>query len=107
MDNFGNGRYVRNLIEHAVQNQSVRLLAVRKIAENIRKSELFLITKNDISVLEEGLKNDREIGAARKELDEMIGLSSVKTVINKAIAGFKLKKICMEKGIRKGRRSVY
>lgn len=107
IDNFGNGRYVRNLIERAVQNQSVRLLAVRENAENIRKSELFLITKNDISMLEEGLKNDREIGTARKELDEMIGLSSVKTVINKAIAGFKLKKICMEKGIRKGNLSLH
>ncbi|MCM1091819.1 MAG: AAA family ATPase [Muribaculum sp.] len=107
MDNFGNGRYARNLIEHAVQNQSVRLLAVRENAENIRKNELFLITKDDIRVLEEGLKKDREIGVARKDLDEMIGLSSVKTVINKAIAGFKLKKIYMDKGIRKGNLSLH
>lgn len=107
MDNFGNGRYVRNLIERATQNQSVRLLAARENVENIRKNELFLITKDDISMLEECLKNDREIGTARKELDEMIGLSSVKTVINKAIAGFKLKKVCMDKGIRKGNLSLH
>ena len=107
MDNFGNGRYVRNLIERATQNQSVRLLAARENVENIKKNELFLITKDDISMLEECLKNDREIGTARKELDEMIGLSSVKTVINKAIAGFKLKKVCMDKGIRKGNLSLH
>lgn len=107
MDNFGNGRYVRNLIERATQNQSVRLLAARENEENIQKNELFLITKDDISMLEECLKNDREIGTARKELDEMIGLSSVKTVINKAIAGFKLKKVCMDKGIRKGNLSLH
>lgn len=101
MDNFGNGRYVRNLIERATQNQSVRLLAARENAKNIRRKELFLIVKEDISILEEGLMSDRKIGAARKELDEMIGLSLVKTIINKVIAGFKLKKVCMDKGIRK------
>lgn len=42
MDNFGNGRYVRNLIQRAAQNQSVRLLAHRESAERIRKKELFL-----------------------------------------------------------------
>ena len=30
-DNFGNGRYVRNLVDQVVQNQSVRLLAKRKM----------------------------------------------------------------------------
>ncbi|MDE7282320.1 MAG: AAA family ATPase, partial [Lachnospiraceae bacterium] len=107
MDNFGNGRYVRNLIERAAQNQSVRLLAARENAEKIRRKELFLIEKNDISILEEGLESGREIGAARKELDEMIGLSSVKTIISKAIAGFKLKKTCMDKGIRKDKPSLH
>ncbi len=107
MDNFGNGRYVRNLIERAAQNQSVRLLAARENAENIRRKELFLIVKDDISILEESLKSGREIDTARKELDEMIGLSSVKTIINKAIAGFKLKKVCMDKGIRKENPSLH
>ena len=101
MDNFGNGRYVRNLLEHAVQNQSVRLLSTEENAENIRKKELFLITRDDVSISAEDIKSGREPGTARKELDEMIGLSSAKAVISKAIAGFKLKKVCMDKGIRK------
>ena len=107
MDNFGNGRYVRNLIERAVQNQSIRLLAARESAENIRKKELFLIVRDDISMLEEGIKSDRKIGTARKELNEMIGLSSVKVIISKVIAGFKLKKVCMDKGIRNERPSLH
>lgn len=111
MDNFGNGRYVRNLIDRAVQNQSVRLLAARENAEDIRKKELFLITKDDISTLEEGIKKERKterkVGTARKELKEMIGLSSVKAVISKAIAGFKLKKACMDKGISNERPSLH
>lgn len=107
MDHFGNGRYVRNLIEHAVQNQSIRLLAARKNAEDIRKKELFLITGDDISALEESSKSNRQSGAARKELDEMIGLSSAKAILYKAIAGFKLKKICMDKGICKENPSLH
>ncbi len=89
-DNFGNGRYVRNLIERTMQKQSVRLLAAKEEASNIPKEELFLITKEDVSTLEEGLKNERAVGTAKKELNEMIGLTTVKSVIQKAIASFKL-----------------
>lgn len=106
-DNFGNGRYVRNLIERAMQKQSVRLLAARGSASNIRKGELFLITRDDIAMLEEGLKSGRTAGTAQKELEEMIGLSSVKAVIQKAIASFKIKKICMDKGITKEKASLH
>lgn len=107
MDNFGNGRYVRNLIEHAVQNQSIRLLTARENAEDIRKKELFLLTGDDVDALEEGCKSDRKSGTARKEFDEMIGLSSVKKIIHKAVAAFKLKKICMDKGISKENPSLH
>ncbi len=107
MDNFGNGRYVRNLIDRAVQNQSVRLLATRENAENIRKKEIFLITKEDICMLEKDKKSDRKNGAARQELDEMTGLSSVKTIIHKAVASYKLKKLCMDKGIHKESPSLH
>ena len=53
------------------------------------------------------MKNDRAVGTAKKELEEMIGLASVKEVIQKAIASFKLKKICMDKGITKGKASLH
>ena len=107
MDNFGNGRYVRNLIERAVQNQSIRLLTARENAEKIGEKELFLLTGPDITGLEEGLQEEREAGSAQKELDEMIGLASVKEVIRKAVTGFKLKKLCMDRGIRKENPSLH
>ncbi len=106
-DNFGNGRYVRNLIEHALQKQSVRLLKARENVSNIRKQELFLITEQDICMLDEDLQEERATGTAQKELDDMIGLSSVKKVIRKVIASFKLKKICIEKGISKDKGSLH
>lgn len=107
VDNFGNGRYVRNLIDRATQNQAVRLLPEGEDAENIRKKELFLITKDDICMLEEGLKKERTSGTAKKELDGLIGLSSVKKVIRKAIANYKLNKMCIDRGIAKERASMH
>ncbi len=106
-DGFGNGRYVRNLLEHAMQKQSVRLLATRENASDIRKGELFLIAKDDVSTMEEGLKDERTPGTAKKELEEMIGLASVKAIIQKAIANFKLKKIYMDKGLSREKASLH
>lgn len=48
VENFGNGRYVRNLLESAIQKQSVRLLCKWKCADRIRKNELFSLVKDDI-----------------------------------------------------------
>lgn len=106
-DNFGNGRYVRNLIDRAAQNQAVRLLSTGKSIENIRNEELFQITKDDISMLDEGLKKERVPGMAKKELDNMIGLSSVKEIIHKAIAYYKLNKLCIDKGITREKASFH
>ena len=106
-DNFGNGRYVRNLIDRALQNQAVRLLLDGKDVSVIKKDELFQITKNDIGMLEEGLKKERRLGTAKKELDNMIGLSSVKEIIHKAIAHYKLNKLCIEKGIAREKASLH
>ena len=106
-DNFGNGRYARNLMEHAIQNQSVRLLLEKECIEDIKNRELFLLTKEDISALEEGIVEERMPRTAKKELEEMIGLTKVKDVIGKALANFKLKKLCMDKGIHKDNVSLH
>ena len=74
---------------------------------DIQKEELFQITKADIQMLGEGEKKERKSGAARKELDEMVGLDSVKTVIHKAIAKHKINKLCMEKGLQMDKASLH
>ena len=107
IDDFGNGRYVRNLMERAVRQQSVRLLSTSESASDIQKEELFQITKADIQMLGEGEKKERKSGAAKKELDEMVGLDSVKTVIHKAIAKHKINKLCMEKGLQRDNASLH
>lgn len=109
IENFGNGRYVRNLLDRAILNQSARLMAAHGNADEITEDELYAILAEDISSLHEGLKDtscegdsgeeSRREGAAREELDSMIGLPSAKEVINKAIAKYKLDKIRKDRGI--------
>ena len=122
-DNFGNGRYVRNLIDRAAENQAVRLFPDSCIEQNqgkktekklsekdvsgIRNKELFLITKEDITSLDEGTKDERPVGTAAKELDEMVGLTAVKDVIHKAIANYKLNKLCIDRGIPREKASLH
>ena len=106
-DNFGNGRYVRNLFEQAIKNQAVRLLELRENVSDIRKKEMFLLTKDDIASLNEGLTEERTVGTAKKELEEMIGLSSVKAIISKAISNYKLNKLCVERGILRNKSSLH
>lgn len=107
MDNFGNGRYVRNFLEQAIMSQSVRLLSLRNDVSNIKKNELFKITKEDIKELNEETKDVCLPGDAKQKLEQMIGLESVKKVINKAVANFKFNKLCMERGISKDKASLH
>ncbi|MCR5735451.1 MAG: AAA family ATPase [Lachnospiraceae bacterium] len=106
-DDFGNGRYVRNLIDRAVQNQAVRLLSDGRDAGSIGKSELFKLKKEDICMLDEGMKKERPAGTALRELNEMTGLKSVKEIIRKATASCKLRKLCIDKGINRGKASMH
>ena len=107
IDNFGNGRYVRNIIEQAVKNQSVRLLAQNDDASTIKKSELFKLTIEDIKALDDGTRAERVTGTAKSEFDALIGLSRAKDIIRKAIANFRLNKLCMNRGISRDRSSMH
>lgn len=107
VDNFGNGRYVRNLLDKAMQNQSVRLLDKCESADKIRKKELFSIIKEDICSIEDIVEERKKAGSSRNELQEMIGLTKTKAVIEKVIASFRLRKLCMNRGIAKDKASLH
>ena len=92
----------KNLIGKAIRAQSQRIFSEGKEINKISRKDLFLITGEDISKIDDAgtyLKEERKPGTALKELDEMIGLASVKSVIHKAIAKYKFGKLCMEKGL--------
>ncbi|MBR6050225.1 MAG: AAA family ATPase, partial [Clostridia bacterium] len=62
-DDFGNGRYVRNLIELSKMNQACRILG--KDPETVTEKALTLIEEEDIELLTPGPKNTaRQIGFA-------------------------------------------
>lgn len=114
IEDFGNGRYVRNVLDQAIINQSSRLMSEKKDPSSITRSELFTLKKEDINSHDDKQNADekadvieRKEGDARKELDEMIGLNSVKDIIHKAVANAKLNKICMDKGIKRERTSMH
>lgn len=44
-ESFGNGRYVRNLVEQAIRNQAVRLLDSRYVS----RDELMMLQSEDLS----------------------------------------------------------
>ncbi len=106
-DNFGNGRYVRNLLDRAAQNQAARLLPAGGDASGIRRGRLFRIETEDICMLEDGLRKERPSGTAQKELDDLIGLMDVKKVIHKAIANYKRNKLCMDRGILRDKATLH
>ncbi|MBR1598715.1 MAG: AAA family ATPase [Lachnospiraceae bacterium] len=107
LDNFGNGRYVRNLLEKAVQKQASRLARSKADVSSVRNRELFQITKKDIAETTEEKKEKKTEASAREELNDMIGLTKTKAIVNKAIAGCKLRKICENKGIQKENGSMH
>ena len=107
LDNFGNGRYVRNLLDNAIKKQAVRLLPEETDAGKIPEKDLFLLREEDISELEEGLLKEREYGSASKELDQMIGLTRAKEVIRKSVASFKMNRICADRGIPRDKASYH
>ncbi len=106
-DNFGNGRYVRNILENAIQQQSVRLLKKRESSEDIQKRELFTLIKEDVCMPERDIVVKKKHGDAKKELQNMIGLTNTKVIIKKIIASFKLRKLCMDRGIAKDKASLH
>jgi SpoVK/Ycf46/Vps4 family AAA+-type ATPase len=108
LDNFGNGRYVRNFLDKAIKEQSLRLFSGEKELNKVSEKNLFRITREDICKVEElSGREDRKPGTALKELDAMVGLSSVKKVIHKAISKYKYGKLCMEKGLSNNKVSLH
>lgn len=107
VENFGNGRYVRNLLDRAAENQSVRLLSGGMDAGKIAKNKLFQLTTDDITSLDEGMTEERAPGSALKELDALIGLSSAKKIIHRAIANYKMNRLCLDRGIPREKASLH
>ena len=77
---FGNGRYVRNLFESAVERQAIRLAS----AKNLSKEQLMTLTMADVQP-PASLKDQESVTLAQvlAEMDQLIGMKSVKAEVRK------------------------
>jgi SpoVK/Ycf46/Vps4 family AAA+-type ATPase len=77
---FGNGRYVRNLFESAVERQAMRLASQKDLS----KEQLMTLTMADISP-SKGLADQKEptLEEVLAEMNQLIGMQSVKNEVRK------------------------
>ena len=76
---FGNGRYVRNLFESAVERQAERLAAQKDIS----KEQLMTLTMADVEPKPSATQVEPTLEEVLGELDQLIGMKSVKTEVRK------------------------
>lgn len=94
---FGNGRYVRNLAEKAMEKQAARLLSGSRSPEELREEELFLLTKEDILATLDVPKEKKGKMSPKEELDAMIGLQGAKEILHKAVSYYKMNQFLAKK----------
>ena len=77
---FGNGRFVRNLFESAVERQAMRLASQK----NLSREQLMSLTSADV-IPPEAVIEQKEVSVQQVlgELDQLIGMKSVKNEVRK------------------------
>ncbi|GHT34455.1 hypothetical protein FACS189434_10630 [Bacteroidia bacterium] len=92
---FGNAREVRNVFDKALKNQGIRLQKLRATPD-YTANMLTVLTRADIEG-EESLK-EKDLDQILAELDEFIGMDSVKKEIRALATKLDVDKKMMEKG---------
>lgn len=96
VNSFGNARAVRNAFEDAMKKQALRLQKLRGTADYTSEM-LSILTRADIEG-EESLK-EKDLDAILAELDEFIGMDSVKKEIRELANNLEFNRRKMERGI--------
>lgn len=107
VEDFGNGRFVRNLLEQSIQRQSIRLMDKVENSSDIDDSEIYVLEKEDIAI---DILNEPAPFfnlPAEQELEQMIGLASAKKAIRRALTGLKFNQICEARGLKRGNPSLH
>lgn len=102
LDRFGNARFVRNVFERSLESQAFRLSSSKQTLSNYSLERL---TREDIeSALGEKLGESGEnfdpLESAMKNLNLLIGLSSVKTQIRQLVDLVKVQSIRKSRGFK-------
>ena len=76
---FGNGRFVRNLFEKAVEQQALRVAEM----ENVTAEQLAMLEPQDLGIGVDDSASRPSLEEALAELDQLIGLKEVKAEVHK------------------------
>ena len=99
-DNFGNGRYVRNLFEEVLTRQANRITK----QPNISDDELNTITYEDFNFVED---DDESLEDLLDKLNNLVGLEYVKKDVNSLINLLQIRKIREKQGLKQPPMSLH
>ncbi len=94
--NFGNAREMRKIFEEATQRQSTRLTKLMAQGIDLDPSALTLITREDI---EGEVKKAKPLNEILAELDEFIGMDTVKKAVREIAAQMQLMQHRVQRGL--------
>ncbi|MDA8370552.1 MAG: AAA family ATPase [Nocardiopsaceae bacterium] len=107
IDDLGNGRFVRSLVEKAAQARDVRVVTAGKGERQPAPEELVTVRPQDIADAYEeltgrlpGFGEAPDVDEALAELDEMIGLDPVKRQVRSIVAQLRVARLREEQGLR-------
>ena len=90
---FGNARYIRELVNRAIENQSERLNAM----ESFETEDLFQLKPEDFW---QGNMEEEDVEKYLKELNDLIGLESVKKEVEALIHTIEVQKEMEKRGMQ-------
>ncbi|MBB4933107.1 SpoVK/Ycf46/Vps4 family AAA+-type ATPase [Lipingzhangella halophila] len=107
VDDLGNGRFVRSLVEKAAEARDVRVVTADKGEGQPGPKELVTVCAPDIAAAYEeltgrlpGFGEMPDVTEALAELDGMIGLEPVKRQVRSIVAQLQVAKLREEQGLR-------
>ncbi|KIH98190.1 ATPase [Streptomonospora alba] len=107
IDDLGNGRFVRSLVEKAAEARDVRVVTSGHQEHPPEGEELVTVRAPDIATAFDGLTERLsgfgeapDIDEALAELDTMIGLEPVKRQVRSLVAQLQMAKLREEQGLR-------
>ncbi|GAA4942237.1 hypothetical protein GCM10023224_25770 [Streptomonospora halophila] len=107
IDDLGNGRFARSLVEKAAEARDVRVVTSSEQAGPPEAAELVTVRAPDIAAAFDGLTarlagfgEAPDIDEALAELDAMIGLEPVKRQVRSLVAQLQMAKLREEQGLR-------
>lgn len=107
VDDLGNGRFVRSLVEKSAEARDVRVVTTGEGAARLDRYELVTVRADDIATAYDqltrrlpGFAEPPDVDEALAELDAMIGLDPVKRQVRSIAAQLQIAKLREDQGLR-------